>query len=170
MAAVIGATALPAHSPYFDVLIIADGLAIVVGLIGLLVIWFTVSKEDTPAPPNKMPAPSSTFIKSMGGSIIEIEDSYSSADTFADVQDSKLSARRNRHEPGLTGGVKRLTSQNDEFSGCQITNCTIVNCGTGVLVAGGSVQIDGLDVINTPNAIVVSNGATVRARRVNHQP
>lgn len=49
-----------------------------------------------------------------------------------------------------------------------IIDCTIVNCGTGVVMNGGHAVIDGLTVTNTPVAIELHGGATIDSRRIVH--
>jgi hypothetical protein len=97
IAAVIASTALEAASPYFKVLIIGGAISIVLAILGLAYLWFT-------SPQSRVSKISSTFLKTDGGGEIDIEDSFSSADTFFDVKGSpRISARRNRHEPGRGG-------------------------------------------------------------------
>jgi len=43
-------------------------------------------------------------------------------------------------------------------------------CGTALVVDGAAVEVDGLEAIETPIAIEVRNNATVKARRIKHNP
>lgn len=95
LAAMIGATALPDPSPYLTILTVVGGIAIAVGLIGLVFLFFTAPK----APP--LPKRKSTFVKARGGAEILLDDSQSSADTYFDADEaSKISSTNNRHNPG----------------------------------------------------------------------
>lgn len=52
VAAMIGVTALPTGSPYFDTLIIAGGIGLIVGIVGLLWLFvFQPKKPDAPVIP-----------------------------------------------------------------------------------------------------------------------
>jgi hypothetical protein len=53
----IGATALPTGSPYFDVLIYGGAAAIVVAVVGLLVLWWTSPKPEPQKPQKEVPPP-----------------------------------------------------------------------------------------------------------------
>lgn len=92
-AAMIGATGLQTGSPYFDVLIYGGGAAVLLGLVGL--VWLFIF-----APKAKPPRPPSTTFKLDDVDGFELGEVNSSADTLADVRNTKgFSARHVRHQP-----------------------------------------------------------------------
>ena len=97
IAALIGVTALPADSPYFLALILGGIAACIISPIGLLILWFTAPREGSIRPPSVR---DTIFLKSDGDGEFDIEDSFSSADKFFDVEGApKIASKRNRHEP-----------------------------------------------------------------------
>jgi len=102
-AAVIGATALPTGSPYFDMLIIVGCAAMAVGFFGLL--WMLFS------PAGKPPEHRSITAKASDEAIIELEDFVSSADTLADATGrGRISAKGGSHTPA-SGVTRRSTGK-----------------------------------------------------------
>lgn len=95
VATVIGAVSLPAHYPYFELLLYGGataGVAGVLGLIGLFI--FPPKKVELPY------TPASTTIRSRGGGNIQVDEVRSSADTLVDVEEiENLAIKRGVHHP-----------------------------------------------------------------------
>jgi hypothetical protein len=80
--------------------------AVALALAGWLLRWpFGQDDTHSASAPEKR-APRSTFIKAGDGAVIDIEDSYTNADTFLDLGDRpSVKGRRNTHDPkGGAGG------------------------------------------------------------------
>jgi hypothetical protein len=67
---------------------------------------------------------------------------------------------RPRNEPAAPAPSSRI--------GPTFIDCKIGNCGTGMLLKGGHVNIDGLEITNTPTGFDLRNGATVNMKRVTY--
>ena len=102
IAAMIGMTALPTGSPYFDSLIYVGVVAIAVGFLGLfgLLIWPGKKEALPPLPePERVILPS-VFLRVSDSAQVHIEDSLSTADTFIDATGTpRIASVRNSHEP-----------------------------------------------------------------------
>ena len=67
--------------------------------------------------------------------------------------------------------VRRDHPTQNHSTQVNMTNCTIDNCGSGLVVgAGAIVNIDGLMVTNTPVALETRNGGIIRGRNITHIP
>lgn len=95
----IGATALPAHSAYFDILINLGESGLVVGAIGLIAVAVWPNRQSPPAS-RSADLPSASIIARGTGSKYKIVDSVLGADSVIDDSgNTYLTFERSVHAP-----------------------------------------------------------------------
>lgn len=87
----IGVVALPDQSPYFSIMLYAGCAGLIIGAVGLAYLWWT-------SKPKRAPIEQSTTFKIDGNSTLDVDESFSSADTFVDAKNgSKIAVKHVQH-------------------------------------------------------------------------
>jgi hypothetical protein len=111
IASLIGVTAVPADSPYFEILLWFGMAASAVGALGLVALAIWPAKKPPP------PEASSTTARARGKGRIHLENSYSNADTFANVEDAEVIGRNTVHDPARIARRPAANGANDTQGG-----------------------------------------------------
>jgi len=74
-----------------------------------------------------------------------------------------------RSDPVRRPGGPDPQDRSPRVPGVTITNCEIVNCGTGIRMDGGHAVVRGLRVLETPVAFELNRGATVDGADIVHR-